>query len=208
MATAKAALKTGYRWNEAAGRFIDLRGRFVSPSTVRSALDESIRVSQRRIKDLAQSLREGRINLPQWQINMASELKAGHLAGAATGRGGLAQLTQSDLGRAGQLLKKQYEKLNAFALQIERGYPLDGRFLRRVDLYAESPRATYHVFHSLEMAQHGFEYEENVLGSGDSCDGCLGETARGRVPIGELEPIGSRTCLTRCKCSISYFKAA
>lgn len=206
MAAAQKAVKTGYRWNEAAGRFIDPRGRFVSHSTVRSALDESIRNSQKRLRDLAQALREGRINLPQWQISMANELKAGHLAASAVGRGGLAQLTQADLGRAGQAIKKQYERLNTFALQIENGYPLDGRFLRRVDLYAESPRSAYYIFHGLEMAQHGYEYEENVLGSGDSCAGCLEETARGRVPIGELVPVGERTCLTRCKCLISYYK--
>lgn len=198
-----------YRWNERAGRYINSAGRFVTRAEIRSALDGAIQSAQGTIRSLAEQLRTGQISLAEWQISMAQEIKSAHLASAAVARGGFAQLTQSDLGRAGQLIRRQYEYLGNFARQIERGeVVLDGRFLNRAALYGEAPRATYHVFDSLEQAQHGYEWEENVLNAAESCAECIAETERGRVPIGELIPIGARTCLANCKCDIVYFKDA
>jgi hypothetical protein len=49
--------------------------------------------------------------------------------------------------------------------------------------------------------------EWNVLHPADHCEGvgsCIEQTARGKVPIGSLIPVGDRRCLRRCHCTIEY----
>lgn len=157
------------------------------------------------MRDLALALKEGRISVAEWQIETAATIKQMHLASTAAARGGWAQLTPADLGRAGQIVKKQYGYLGDFARQIESGeQPLDGRFLRRVDLYAQAARGTFHTFDGLEQQARGKTEERNVLHASESCAGCIEQSGRSWVGIGELIPVGSRSCLVNCKCDIEY----
>lgn len=195
-----------YAWSERTGRYRNQQtGRFVSGKEVRASIDKAIEASAKRIQSLSISLKENRINLAEWQIRMYQELKAAHIANAALARGGFAQLTQSDLGRIGSILKEQLSYLGNFARQIERGEQLlDGRFLLRAQMYVEKGRSTYHAFERLEKLSHGYTKERNIRHASDSCDGCIGETSRGWVEIMSLIPVGSRICLTKCKCSLDY----
>lgn len=198
--------KGNYVWSERAGRYRNQStGRFVSGVEVRAAIDRAIEASAKRVNQLSISLKENRINLSEWQVKMMQELKAAHIANAAAARGGFAQLTQSDLGRIGAIIKEQLGYLGNFARQIESGeQKLDGRFLLRSQMYIEKGRSTYHAFERLEYLSRGFTQEKNIRHATDSCAGCIGESARGWVMIGELTPVGSRICLTRCKCSLQY----
>lgn len=194
-----------YRWSERTGQYIDSKGRFVSRATVRGSLDAAIQKSGREIRSLTQSLRDGVISLPDWQVRMAVEIKRGHVASAMLAKGGRMQLTPADLGRVGNLIREQYAYLRGFALEIEKGkQKLDGTALRRADLYGQSPRHTYHVIDGVEQQRRGMEQERSVLSVSEHCTGCETEAARGWVEIGTLVPIGARNCLSNCKCSMEY----
>ncbi len=203
---AAAAAYTVYRFNERAYRYIDGRGRFVSNAAVRAELDKALRDSQLRMRTFSGQLQSGKLSLADWQVGMMKEIKNTHLASAALAKGGWAQMTPADYGRVGAEVQKQYAYLDNFARQIASGEQrLDGFFLRRANMYSEAGRATYHEAERREQSLRGKTEERNILEpTARHCEGCLAETARGWVTIGELARVGSRDCLTRCRCRIEY----
>lgn len=199
-------LTPGYGWNEDAGRYVDLStGRFVSQAQIRTALDATLRDAQDEIRDLARGLNEGWISLPDWQQRMAQEVKLIHLASGAEAVGGWAQLDQREYGRIGYELRRQYEYLQNFALQIERGEQrLNGTLINRALMYGESGRRTYEQVRRAGMALREMNQERRVLGVADHCDDCIRIAAEGWQPIGTLPPIGDSQCLTHCHCTFDY----
>jgi len=193
-----------YRWNEVAGRYIGPDGRFVSFEQIRQYLDVTLDTSERKVLSLARSLQSGQITLQEWQLGMRDTLKDIHLASSALAKGGWAQMSQADYGRVGFRLKQQYAYLQKFAAQIEQGYILDGRFLNRIKLYAQSGRMTYHMVQRAEAAKRGMTEEKNILGPADHCSECIEETNKGWVPIGDLKLVGDRICSSNCRCSVSF----
>jgi hypothetical protein len=193
------------RWNEQAGRYIRSTGHFVARSEVRAALDRTLDTAEKRMAAVTEQLRQGSIALPDWQLQMAREVKSVHLASAALAKGGWAQMAPADYGRAGQLIRRQYAFLRNFAQQVANGEQrLDGTLARRAGMYVAAGRGTFHQVERREMEQRGMTEERNLRHAGDSCQGCLTETARGWVGIGELVPVGSRTCRTACRCSVEF----
>jgi hypothetical protein len=193
-----------YRWNEIAGRYINQSGNFVSFADVRSYLDEVLDRHERKIMSLSSALREGSINVQQWQAGMKDALKDLHLVSGALARGGWAQMSQADYGRVGNQLRFQYERLAKFAQQIERGLPFDGRFIRRTQLYAQSGRVSYTAALRQEMALRGYTEEQSVLAAADHCSECVAEADKGWVKIGTLINIGERICKSNCRCHLEF----
>lgn len=173
--------------------------------TVRSTLDRVITVQTQQMRDLGQAMMEGRLSLADWQFQSMQAIKSGHLISLALAKGGWNNLDQSDYGWVGQRIRGQYAYLRDFAGQIASGrQPLTPMVLARSELYAEAARQTHRAAQRRAAQQRGLEQEKNQLGAADHCPGCLGETSRGWVPIGTLVPCGSRSCLARCHCSLTY----
>lgn len=195
-----------YRWNARAFSYVSpTSGKFVRTRDVLNAVDRARTAAGEEMRRLSEQLRAGTITLPDWQLGMARQLRDVHRYSAAIAKGGFGQMGPADNGRMGRALRDQYEYLRKFAGQIEQGAaPLDGVFMRRVELYGLSGRSTFHVIERREMDLRGFDEERNERHASDSCEGCLEAEAAGWVPIGELVPPGSRDCLGRCQCGISY----
>lgn len=196
-----------YTWDEKAGRYRGAGGKFVPAADVHRALNEAIDQSAKEIKAAALLLRDGSLSLSQWQVAMEREIKNSHLASAAAAVGGFGQMTKADYGRVGNQIKAQYQFLRSFVQDIQKGMPLDGRFLNRAAMYIEAGRATYSLFERLRNKARGKGEERNILGNAEHCIGansCTEQTAKGWVPIGGLVPIGQRLCRVKCKCSIEY----
>ncbi|HSW63417.1 MAG TPA: hypothetical protein VLH56_08915 [Dissulfurispiraceae bacterium] len=200
---------SGFGWNERAGRYMNLdSGRFVTFKAVKSELDSLVTAYQQDIKSLSLQFKAGDITLREWHLGMERTIKNIHVASAAAARGGWAQMSKSDWGWVGQRVRFQYEKLDAFARQIEAGtVKLNGRFLARADMYGQAGRATFEEM----RRRYGRIFkdavrERRVLSPiADHCTagqrpGCMDLAARGWQSIGVLPPIGAATCLTHCKC--------
>lgn len=197
--------RSRYTWDSRTGQYRGPGGRFIPRREIREAMDKALDEAASRMRDMSDALRQGKMSLPKWQNAMRREMKNIHLWNAAGARGGWAQMSAADFGRLGPAMKRQYQYLERFAVQIEQGLPLDGRFLRRAEMYAEAGRGTYHQVDELAHRERGHTQERNILDAGaESCGECEDESSRGWVPIGELVPIGGRTCKTRCRCFIEY----
>lgn len=175
---------------------------------VRSALDKAIEESQEEVAELTVRLQEGEISLARWQQSMARALKDAHLNAGALTKGGFENLSQRDFGQIGGRIRDELEYLRGFVEDIEDGAQnLDGSAIRRAKMYPGKARKTHHKLHRREMQKIGYNQEKNVLGIAEHCSECVELTTRGDdgwVPNGTLTPIGDRTCLSNCKCSIQY----
>lgn len=201
--------KPPFTWNARAGQYVRASGKFVSRVEVQAVIDQTIRRETRNARDLARGLRNGDISLTAWRASMREVISNVHLYNAAAAKGGWAALTQSDYGLLGNIIKKEYTYLERFARRIASGaVPLDGRVTQRAMMYAEAGRTTYYQFERETVRRAGFRFEENVLSGTEHCAGCLTETARGRVLLGLLAPIGTRDCLRHCRCRLRYFRSA
>jgi hypothetical protein len=199
-------LTPDYTYDERAARYREVdTGRFASGKAILSSLNGVIDASQANITGLTQSLMDGNITVSEWQAGMASEIKLAHVASAAAAKGGWAQMSQADWGRAGQMIRRQYQYLQGFANEIESGkQPLNGRALVRAKLYAQAARGTYEQIRRHEMEVLGNNEERRVLGAAEHCQGCIGQAAKGWQPIGTLDPIGAEECVTNCQCHFEY----
>lgn len=180
-------------------------GRLVAETAVRSALDQVLTVQMTATRALTQSLIDGTITLPIWTLQMMQAIKSSHLIGVALANGGWNNMSQADFGFAGQRIRSQYSFLRSFALDLATGrQPLNGVALRRAEMYDESARASHRAAVGRAAKQRGMEEEKSNLGSAEHCPGCVTQTSRGWQPIGTLVPCGSRQCLSRCHCVLSY----
>jgi hypothetical protein len=202
-------LTSDFGWNETAGRYTNLStGKFVKFSDVRDALESVMTASGDRMHNLTQQLVDSQLSLAEWQSGMMEQIKLAHTAAAAASRGGWAQMSQSDWGAAGRMVRNQYDYLRGFAEQIASGKQLlNGTALARTNLYGEAARGTFEEMRRrYERLMNGQEEEARILGEADHCEGCLDQAAMGWQPIGTLDPIGSEECLTHCHCSFAYRK--
>jgi len=201
-----STLTPEYVWNERAGRYASVvTGRFVSARNVKAALEGVVKASGDNITALSQSLLDGNITLAEWRAQMMVQVKTAHTAAAAAARGGWAQMSQSDWGAVGQLIKRQYQYLENFAQEIASGkQKLDGRLLTRAKMYAEAPRGTFEQIARRMAANKGMTEERRVLGFAEHCIGCTEQAALGWQPIGTLAPIGSQECRSHCQCHYEF----
>lgn len=199
-----------YRWNQSAGRYIAPNGRFLPQTTIRGELDKAIDNVTDRLVSLSRDFRSGKIDGRTFQIESMGLIKQTHLLGAALEKGGWNQLTQSDFGRVGQIVRGEYAYFNNLIKQLESGQQrLDGTLDSRMRLYGQAGRDTYHVFEREDRFAQGYDLERRILHGRDSCKtskrpGCIDEAAKGWQAIGQMVPIGSCTCLSNCRCSVSF----
>jgi hypothetical protein len=198
--------RSPYQYNGRAGRFRNPdTGRFISRAEVRDAIDRIILASQRRAQGATDDVRAGRISLDEWQRILREEIKRTQLDAEMLARGGRAQMTAADFGRVGQRVREQYRFLRDFAQQLKDGaIRTDGTAINRAKMYSAASRAAFHESERDVMQAAGYTHERSMLAIAEHCDVCVREAARGSVPIGTLIPIGDRSCLSNCRCSIAY----
>jgi hypothetical protein len=186
-------------------RYITMDNYTVPPDTVRAILDRTLANARADARLLCDSLRNGTSNLAVWQSKMADIIKTVHMASAVLARGGFGRMSGDDWTRVQDKIREQMTYLDNFASQIASGQQrLDGTLCRRMQLYLEAGRGTYHDIEQRMMEDRGYDEYRNVLGSAEHCDECVAESERGWVKLGELVPIGSRICNKNCKCTYEY----
>lgn len=194
-----------YQWDAAAAQYRAPNGRFVSRAAIRAALDQAIVAEQRAMTRTLALLRNGSLSLDGWYAAMRQSVKLVHMWAAAAAKGGWAQLSPTDYGTVGGLVRFHYGRLSAFAEQIAARLPLDGRAEVRVKMYAQAARNTYHGIELGVVTQAGYTQERNILDpAAESCAECIELTALDWVPVGTNPRPGNRLCLVGCRCRLEF----
>lgn len=192
-----------WRWSEQARRYRAPNGRFLSGSQVRQAIDAALATAQQRVTGLSEQLRARALDVGSWERAMRQELKRIHVYSGLLAKGGRAQLTPAETGRIGAELKAQYGLLRTFADQIVSGVqPLDGRFVRRTQMYAAAGRATMEAVRTRDLLAAGFTEIRSRLTPADHCAECVEQHNRDWQDTTAFVPLGHRQCLTGCRCVV------
>jgi len=192
-----------FTWDAARGRYWDALGQLVPESAIRASLDALIAHGQARSAVLAQRLAEGHLSLLDFRAAMQDELKAGHAASAMLAAGGRAQMTPALRGALGARLRGEYDYLANLSLDWAQGRMTPAQLGARVAMYPEAVYGTYEAGRLRAAVARGETEGRSVLGgSRESCDQCRSEAGAGWRPLAEIAPIGSRSCRSRCRCTI------
>ena len=196
-----------YRWEPTvgvSGRYRDERGRFVASSTVRRELDRYLDTAD-PAKALAEALRGRQLSLADWEVGMRRVVKNTHLNAIALERGGWANMTPADYGRAGQIIREQYGYLKGFAADIASGKQrLDGTLGVRAKLYTQAGRESFYRSKQANL-QPGIDMVRSIKHARDSCRDC--EYLNGKwFKVGDpaYSLPGRRQCNKNCRCTEEY----
>jgi hypothetical protein len=206
--------KSRYTWNASDGRYRDTKtGRYMPWKTINREMERELKAGRDNIRSLSEQYQRSEIRVEEWRRAVKAEIKQLHVKSAVMAKGGRGQMTPADYGRVGQRIRGQYQYLDRFSSEVQYGkQPLDGRFLRRADMYGSAARQTYQSGRAAQQKGVGKTEKMSVLGIADHCEdsdyapGCLEEAAKGWVPIDsdEVSDPGDRTCHVNCRCHWAF----
>src|SRR5688572_18567369 len=154
---------TAQRWRNSAD------GRFVSNETVRNEMFRHSDATHSTLENLTRRSYAGDINLAQWQVGVASELKDAHLAQAMYAVGGRDNMGFAEFGRVGQTLREQYAFLDKFAADIAAGNVSEAQALARANMYGNAATQSYWA----EYAKASKGLINWRLGAAEHCGDCV-----------------------------------
>jgi hypothetical protein len=194
-----------FQFNQRRQRYETESGRAIPSTKVREWIDGAVDKTKSTIVGFAERYAKGQASLPEFITEAKQELKAMHNALGMVAVGGKESFTAQHRGRLGSAIREQYKYFDRLALQLESGeQKSDGSLLSRVSMYADAGIGTYERLRKASHVDAGFTQEKNILGGNNSCAECPEETSKGWQAIGTLKAIGSRECLTRCRCHFDY----
>ena len=133
-----------WEYEAASRRYRDKRtGRWLSHTRMIELRDDYVTAYQSRVTGLAERVMSGDMTLQQWERGMRRELKSLHIGQYELGRGGRKAMTQSDWGRLGAEMRRQYEYLGNFVTEIAAGNLSPAQVAARSQLYLEASTASY-----------------------------------------------------------------
>ena len=148
-------------------------GTFVSQKKMAGLRDVFISQQKNQVNGLAQQLADGDITLNQWVLGMRQNVKDSFIDQYMLSAGGRNNMTQSDWGRIGQMVRNQYEYLDGFASDIAGGRYTESGVAARSRMYVES-------------SSQAFERGNTVT--------------RGMPDLPAYPGDGSTQCLSNCRC--------
>lgn len=133
-----------FQYDAAAKRYRDATtGKFVPKGTINRFRDDMIDQSMARIDDLTSRMLNGGLSLDDWRLAMRAEIKTTTIAEYLLGRGGRNAMTQSDWGKIGAELRKQYRYLERFAAEIHNGTLSDKEIAARARMYTAGANSSF-----------------------------------------------------------------
>jgi hypothetical protein len=128
-----------WRWLPKEGIYRhELTGRTITQKGMRRLFDSYQTRARIEVRNLAQRLADGVIDMKQWEAGMREVIKDTYSTGYMLGRGGKLQMTQADWGSVGGQLKNQYRYLNGFYEAVAAGDLTPAQIGARAELYINS----------------------------------------------------------------------
>lgn len=160
------------------------------------------------IRTLSQRLQNNEINISEWQIQMSSIIKRAYIASLVKSRDGRQNISRSDLGTIGNIIRQQYKYLSRFAISLEvkiEAGTLSDSFINRAVMYASAIITNSSQIERIIKGEQGFTQERRILSGSNHCDDCIRYANQGWVGIGTLPALGQDcACITNCRCRFRY----
>ncbi len=129
-------------WEEKLKRYRETAtGRFIGATQMNNLRADFLVQQKAEMGKLAESYRLGQIDIYKLESQVKSLLKQTYIDNYAMGAGGRNNMTSSDWGKIGSMLKKQYGEdgyLGKFMKQIGEGQLSEAQIKARLDMYANS----------------------------------------------------------------------
>lgn len=177
-------------------------GLTLAASAVRSAVERVTGAGEGEARELGERVRDGKIDLPAWQTGMEAVIRKAHAAAGLVGAGGRHAATPKELDAIERRVLDQLTWLEAFAIEIEAGLPLDNKIPDRCSQYATAAIGTYEASRRKGDLSAGWSWERRILHSVVPCAQCTRYAERGWQPALVLPDVGEECeCASRCKCT-------
>lgn len=177
-------------------------GLSLAASSVRSAVERVTGAGEDEARKLGEQIRDGVIDLPAWQTGMESVIHKAHAATGLVGAGGRHAATPKEIEAVRRRITDQFTWLEAFAIEIENGLPLDNKIPDRCSQYATAAVGTYEASRRKGDLSAGWSFERRILHSDVPCKSCTRYAERGWQPALVLPDVGEECeCASRCKCT-------
>ncbi len=198
--------KGDIKWSTSRREYIYGNGRAVGRDKVDGWVATAAANAKEEARAVAQRFVDGEINRAQWELEMRDLIKNHHRAVHVIANGGKSQMTPALWGKAGTVIKEQYEFLTAFANAIDNGEVKPGAGLvTRASMYMDALYASYSNAVTDREKAAGVTMARRILDPvADHCSDCVSWATEEFRPIDEVQPIGSSSCLVRCRCRIEY----
>jgi hypothetical protein len=182
------------------------KGRYISNAEVLRLVDTEVARQEARLKGHARLLINGRIDIPEFQQRMASDMKLSSIRMAALGAGGVEGLGNRHYGKVGAELKKQYKFLAGFGEALSGGLT-EKQVLQRAGQYGRQSAIAFHASQQITKESEGFtEGKRSLDDRAQHCKHCPDYSTNGQwVPIDQIVPTGSNCdCGGKCRCKVVF----
>lgn len=164
-----------------------------------------VELARTELRTMAQGVISGQLSVGELRLRAARLLSDLHWDAALLAGGPFNGLPLPIAQATRAALDAELRYLDGVMADVIAGrQSLDGTLRTRMGMYGSAGWGTLQGVYGIRAGMMGFQFEENVLGVAEHCEGCIAETAKGRVPIGTLVPVGDRDCLSNCKCRIVF----
>jgi len=200
-----------WAWNEAARRYYNpATGRFLTRTQALGFVEQSLAATASATDLLANYVANDLLAVADWRLLMREEIKGEYIRQACLGRGGRAQMTQSDWGLVGSQIKEQYRYLDGFAREVAEGRLSEAQIRSRAQMYTNSAREAFESMQQRVAEASGYDEEAWTVNAAlENCPDCLDFQALGWQPVGTFPTPGdgSTVCLTNCGCAKEFRKS-
>lgn len=178
-------------------------GRIVSGRQLADEMQRHMSATYDALEGLTRQVYAGQLNVAQWQIAVAQELKDAHLAQAMFAVGGKRNMTAVDYGRVGGVLADEYRYLSNFADDIASGTRSLAQSLPRIRQYGNSSQQAY--WRAMTTRTTDEEWIHWELNPAEHCQDCLDLAGSSPYKPGNLPTwpgAGETRCRGNCNCTL------
>jgi hypothetical protein len=120
-------------------------GRLLSNGQMQGLRDKFIEAQQTEARDLAAKLASRSMEWPEYELKFRDRIKAAYVDSYVLAKGGRKNMTPTDWGRLGSMIKAQYQYGSMFAQQIVNGELSEAMIAHRSSSFMLTASHAYHV---------------------------------------------------------------
>lgn len=196
------------KYDQRAGQYRNLEtGRFVSRQGVLSEVGKEGDRLKFRLAGHARVLVSGKIDLREFQIRIADDLKASSIRMTGLASGGVKRIQRNQYLSIGRELQDQYRRLAKFGRDIADGKLTEKQIIQRARLYSNASTKVFFDAEKFVKSQTGFNAAKRDLDpQAQHCPSCLSYSTNGRfLPVNQVVAPGANCeCRGNCRCRITY----